>query len=84
MANNSSRRPKRRATEIKNLILSSFKGKRRTIRNISKIARVDWITTVRNLEELKLFGLVEERITTPTTRIFRITKNGESYVKRLP
>ncbi|MCK5283152.1 MAG: hypothetical protein KAK00_07105 [Nanoarchaeota archaeon] len=71
---------RRKSIDIKRLILQSFSKKRQTISEISNRTEVSWHGISHNLEELKQLKFVEETITTPTTRIFKLTKIGEDFV----
>jgi len=67
--------------KIKQLVLSVFTKRRMTILEISKAADIEWPTAEKALDELKMLGIVEETITTASTRVFKLSESGEKLVK---
>ena len=74
---------RRTFSEIRNIILVALAGRQQTTNQISLKSGVNWKTVESHLTHLIGKGLVREVLKSEYVRIFKLTEQGEEYVRQL-
>ena len=71
---------KRNFQEIRDLILLTLSGNRKTINQLAQESGINWKTTQHHLVYLIGKQMVKEVFSSPYVRIFELTDNGDDYI----
>ena len=73
---------KRTFSKLREKILVTLSGEKKTINDIAKKSHINWRTVESHLVYLSGRGFVNEAFSSNYARIFEITPEGEEFVKR--